>query len=334
MNTKKTATCLCALLAFSLLVTGCKKEIEVKNGSKVAVSIKGEKFTATEYYSKIKEENIATLVDMIDKSYLEKEYKDTDEEKDSVEEQITQIKTYYGSNETTYKSVLKSYFGVETEDALREKLKLDFKRTKAVEDYIKENLTDKEIEKYYNDKISGEVKASHILIAIDAKADATDDEKKELEEKALKKAQNIIKKLNDGEDFAKLAKKNSADEGTASKGGDLDYFQPDEMVEEFANAVRELKVDEYTKEPVKTQYGYHIILKTGEKDKPKLKKVEDDIRESLSKEKLESDASLTYKTLDNIRQEKKISWNDSTLKSAYEQYLKDQIESATSTTNK
>ena len=45
------------------------------------------------------------------------------------------------------------------------------------------------------------------------------------------------------------------------------------MVSEFEDAAYKLKVNEYTKEPVKTTYGYHIILKTGEKEKPKLKKV-------------------------------------------------------------
>ena len=46
------------------------KDIEVKNGSKVAVSVKKDKYTATEYYERIKEDNISTLVDMIDKDLL------------------------------------------------------------------------------------------------------------------------------------------------------------------------------------------------------------------------------------------------------------------------
>ena len=325
---KKWITCGCAVLAISLLLTGCGKEIEVKNGSKVAVSTKDEKFTATEYYNKIKEDNIATLIDMIDTTLLEKKYKSTDDEKKYVEDQINQIKTYYGSDENTYQTVLKSYFGVETEKELKTKLQLEYKRQQAVSDYIKENLNENDIKNYYENNISGEIKASHILIAVNVASDASEEEKKTAEEKALKNAQNIIKKLNDGEDFATLAKKNSDDEGTASKGGDLDYFDPADMVVEFSEAAKALKVDEYTKEPVKTQYGYHIILKTGEKEKPKQEEVEDKIREALKEQKLSADSTLFYQTLVSWREQNEISWNDSTLKKAYDDYMNRLIENA------
>lgn len=330
MQSKMKATCICAVLTLSLLATGCGKEIEVKNGSKVAVSVTGEKITATEYYEKMKEDNIATLVDMIDTGFLSDKYKDSDEEKEYVENQVSQIKSYYGSDETTYKSILQSYFGVQSEEELREKIKLDYKRTQAINDYIKNHLTDKEIEDYYNDKISGEIEASHILITADVASTATDEEKEEAEAKALKTAQNIIKKLNNGEDFAKLAKKNSKDEGSASNGGSLGYFQPSDMVSEFADAVIKLKVNEYTKEPVKTSYGYHIILKTGEKDKPELKDVKDEIKEKLAAKKLSEDSTLRYKTLVSVREENKISWNDSVLEKAYNDYMDRLIESASS----
>jgi len=323
---KKLLKVTCAVLALTLLVTGCGKEIEVKNGSKVAVSVKGEKFTATEYYNEIKEDNISVLIDMIDAGLLEKKYPKGEEEDKYVDDQIKQIRSYYGDSDETFQQVLKS-FGVETEKELKEKLRLEYKRTQAVEDYIKDHLTDKEIKDYYDNNISGEVKASHILIAVDVANDATDEEKQEAEEKALKKANNIIKKLKNGEDFAKLAKKNSDDEGTASKGGDLGYFQPDEMVTEFAEAVKALKNDEYTKEPVKTQYGYHIILKKDEKNKKKLKEVKDDIKEALKEQKLNENKTVYYETLMAYREENKIKWNDTALKTAYEEYMDKIIES-------
>lgn len=329
MKRKKSIVCLCALLSIFLLLTGCGKEIEVKNGSKVAVSTDSDKFTATEYYEKIKEDNISTLIDMIDTSMLEKKYPKTDEEDKYVEDQLSQIKSYYGSDDATYKQVLQTYFGVDNEEDLKPKIRLEYKRNQAVLDYLKEHLEEKEINDYYENSISGEIKASHILIAVDVASDATDEEKSEAEAKALKKAQDIIKKLNKGEDFAKLAKKNSDDEGTASKGGDLDYFTPNEMVTEFADAVRALKVDEYTKEPVKTQFGYHIILKTGEKDKPELSEVEDTIKETLANQQLSADQTLHNQTLMNIREENNISWNDKVLKSAYEKYMNRLIENVT-----
>ena len=313
MKMKKGLTCGVAFLTISLLLTGCGKEIEVKNGSKVAVSTKEEKITATEFYERIKENNISTLIDMIDTSLFEKEYEKTEEEDKYVEEQM-----------------LKTYFGTEDEEELKTKLRLEYKRKQAVEDYIKENLEEKEIKEYYETKISGQIKASHILISPDVAADATDEEKQEAEEKALEKAKQLIKKIKKGEDFAKLAKKNSDDKGSASKGGDLDYFDPDTMVQEFADAVRELKVDEYTKEPIKTEYGYHIILKTGEKDKPKLEEVKDDIKEKLKDQKLNDNSALYYETLVKVREKHEISWNDSTLKSAYDKYMNQLIENAKS----
>lgn len=331
MKTNKRIVCLCAVAAVALLLTGCGKEIEVKNGSKVAVSTKEEKITATEYYNMIKEDQIVKLIDMIDKNILNKKYEKTEDEDKYVEDQISQIKSYYGEDEATYLQVIQSYFGVENEKELKEKLRLEYKRNQAVNDYIKDNLSDKEIENYYENNISGEIKASHILIAVDVASDATDEEKQAAEEKALKKANNIIKKLNKGEDFAKLAKKNSDDEGTASKGGDLDYFQPDEMVPEFTAAVQKLKVDEYTKEPVKTQYGYHIILKTGEKDKPKLDEVKDEVKDKIKDQKLSADSTLYYQTLVSVREEHEISWNDSALKSAYDKYMNKLIENANNT---
>ena len=330
MKKKKLFICLSALLALSLVTTGCGKEVEVKNGSKVAVSVTDEKFTATEYYEKIKENNITELIDMIDHSLFDKKYKTDDEETKAINSQIDQIKNNYGSDETTFNNIIRQYFGAENEDELRTILSLEYKKKIAVEDYIKNNIKDDEIKKYYEENIYGEIKASHILITPDVKSDATDEEKEEAEKKALEKAKEIIKKLDDGESFEKLAKEYSKDESNASNGGDLGYFNLDDMVEEFSNAAKELKVDEYTKEPVKTEYGYHIILKTGEKKKPKLKEVKDDIKNKIKDKKLDEDSSLYYVALKEIREENKIKWNDDKLKKAYNEYMDKLIENSKS----
>lgn len=325
---KKNFILLVSLLVLITLTTGCGKKAELKDGSDVAVSVKGGKISAAEYYESIKEDNISKIIETIDHKLFDKKYKTDDDEEKEVNDQIEQIKTNYGSNEDTYKSFLRQYFGVETEKELKEVLSLEYKRNEAVEDYVKKHLTDKEIKDYYNDNIYGDVKASHILITLNVKDDATDEEKEEAEEKALKEAKEVITKLNDGEDFKKLAKKYSDDEKTASNGGDLGYFSYDDMLKEFSDATKELKKDEYTKEPVKTELGYHIILKTGEKDKPKLSEVKKDIKETLKEQKLADDATLYYKTLDKIREENKIKWNDDALKKAYNDYMDNLIDAA------
>lgn len=330
MKNNKLFLALSSLAAISLVLTGCGKKVELKDGENTAVSIKGAKITSNQYYDEIKEDNIATLIDMIDHKLLDKTYKTDDEEDESIEKQLSQLKSSYGSDEDTYTSILQQYFGVNSEEELEEMLRLEYKRNKAVKEYISDNLTDKEIKDYYNDNIYGEIKASHILISIDTDDDATDEEKEEAEEKALKKAKKIIKKLNNGEDFAKLAKEYSTDEATKENGGDLGYFQPSDMVDEFSSAVRELKKGEYTKEPVKTQYGYHIILKVDEKEKAKLKKVKSEIKEKLTTQKLGEDNSLYYQTLVKYRVSKKITWKDDELEKQYNEYMDKLIENSKS----
>ena len=328
MKNKKWFLALAALLVVTTLTTGCGQKAELKDGSQVAVKLDGIKITADEYYNEIKGINIATLVDMIDHQLFDKKYGKTDEENDQVEEQIKSLKDQYGSNEDTYKSVLRQYFGVQSEDELEDMLRLEFRRNAAINDFIEKNIKDKEIEKYYEKDIYGEVKASHILITPSVSEDATTDEKKKAEDEALKEAKKIIKELKNGKKFADLAKKYSKDEASASNGGDLGYFDLNEMVDEFSDAVKELKVDEYTKEPVKSSFGYHIILKTGEKEKPKLKDVKDKILETLREEKLNEDPGLYYKTLVDIREEKNIKWKDDEIKKQYNKLMDQLIDSA------
>lgn len=328
---KKVGIGLCSLLAITTITTGCGKEAKLDDNT-TAVSLKGAKITATDYYNEIKTSNISKLVDIIDHQLFDEKYPSNDEEDKSVKEQINQIKETYGSNETMYLSAIQQYFGVSSEDELEEMLRLEYKRNEAVEDYIKDALSDKEIENYYNENIIGDIKASHILIKPDVDSDATDEEKQKAENKAKKEAEKIIKKLKDGEDFAKLAKEYSDDTSTAKDGGNLGYFNTDDMDENFMDAVKKLNNNEYTKEPVKTQYGYHIILKVDQKDKPKLKEVKDDIKTTLANAKLNGNSTLHYQTLIDIREKNNIKWQDDKLKKQYNELMDQLLESASSST--
>jgi parvulin-like peptidyl-prolyl isomerase len=98
--------------------------------------------------------------------------------------------------------------------------------------------------------------------------------KKELTDaEALAKAQEIRRKLAAGGDFAALAAQESDDTGSKDKGGDLNFFKHGQMVPQFDQAAFSLKVGEIS-EPVKTQFGYHIIKvearKTYEDSKPEI----------------------------------------------------------------
>ena len=329
---KKLGISICLISALVLTVTGCGKKAELDD-NKTAVSLKGIKITATDYYNEIKKANISKLVDMIDHQLFDEKYESNDEEDQAVEKQINQLKQSY-SDDTTFQSVIQQYFGVNSEDELEDMLRLEYKRNVAVEDFVADNLTDKEIEDYYDQNIIGDIKASHILITSDVDSDATDEEKEKAENKAKKEAERIIKKLDEGEDFAKLAEEYSDDEATAKNGGDLDYFNTDDMDENFMDAVKKLDNDEYTKEPVKTQYGYHIILKVDQKEKPKLKEVKDSIKETLANNKLNNNSTLHYETLMDIREENNIKWNDDELEKQYNELMDQLIKaSSSSTTN-
>ena len=264
------------VMAGVLLTTGCGKT-KLKNGEEVAIKVNGKNITADTLYNELREKYAKeVIVDDIDKKIFEVVYKDDKEIEEKVDKQIEYIKNQYADN---YEETLKNY-GYEDEDALKDQLRLNYQREKAVDDYIKDSITEKELKKYYEDEVVGDISAKHILIKVKS---ATDTEGLE-DEEAKKKAKDIIKKLDDGEDFAKLAKDNSDDPGSAANGGDLGYFNKGEMVKEFEEAAYGLRVNEYTKEPVKTSYGYHIILKTGEKDKGKFKDTKKLLKKYLTKE--------------------------------------------------
>jgi len=120
----------------------------------------------------------------------------------------------------------------------------------------------------------------------------TDEQKKEIaesEKQAKIKAEDLLKRLQRGEDFVELAKKYSEDPGSKDQGGDLDWVKKGTFVPEFDKALFEdLKVGERTKEPVKTQFGYHIIEKLDERQNDQ-GELEIHSRHILAKAKSESD---------------------------------------------
>jgi peptidyl-prolyl cis-trans isomerase C len=108
----------------------------------------------------------------------------------------------------------------------------------------KHPVTDDQIKAEYDKRMKSmpgqEFRARHILVS---------DEKL---------AKSIIAQLGKGADFAKLAKKYSSD-GSAKSGGELGWFSPDQMVPQFSKAVEQLKKGQYTRTPVHTQFGWHVI---------------------------------------------------------------------------
>lgn len=320
MNKSKKVILLVVTLLLMFSVTGCGKVATLKNGEEAVVQFDEGTISANDLYEKLKENmDMKTLVNLMDDQLFSKKYKTTDEMKESAESEINNLKSMFGDN---YAQAF-SYYGYASEEDMRYNLILEQKRELAVKDYIKENIKDSEIEKYYKNNIYGDVKASHILIAPDTTDDMTDEEKEEAKKDALSEANEVITKLKNGENFEELAKEYSDDETV-----DLGWFNDGEMEDSFFDATIKLKKDKYTTTPVETSYGYHIILKTGQKEKASLKEVKDTILENLAKEKLDKDVALQYNTLMEIREKAGMKFEDDELKRKYKAYMTNVIANA------
>ena len=149
--------------------------------------------------------------------------------------------------------------------------------------------------KYYDEHKSDyvQVKARHILIRFKGSAVPLKKDAKELtDEEALAKAQEIRKKLVDGADFATLAKAESDDAGSGANGGDLGTFGKGRMVPAFEQVAFTIAVGELS-EPVKSQFGYHII-KVETRQEKTFVEVRPDIEKKL-------DGELVKKAMDDLK---------------------------------
>lgn len=309
--------CLCALL-----LTGCG-DVKLENGENAIVSFNnGDGITAQDLYDELKEMyGVNYLVNLIDAKLLDLEYEETTEELEYVQQIVDSVKSESGDEFIDY---IEYYYGVNSEEAFEDYIRLNYRRSLWIEDYAREIVTDKQIEDYYNDVYVGDMEVSHILITSAATSDMTDDEKKAAETEAYNKAKEIIEKLNNGEDFATLAKENSDDSGTASDGGvvgTVNYGM--NYDEDFVDAAAALEEGKYSSTPVKTQFGYHIIYKTKQNEKESLEDSSDTIRDIIAEESLNNNTLLYSEALEALREKYEMNIVDSDLNSDYEEYLKE-----------
>ncbi|MFJ7679891.1 peptidylprolyl isomerase [Peribacillus sp. NPDC097197] len=162
--------------------------------------------------------------------------------------------------------------------ALKQDIVVYLHTKKLVEPRI--TVTDDEISAYFEENKDTfaqeeQVEASHILV----------------EDK--KTAEKVEKELAAGGDFAELATKYSTDAGTKEKGGSLGYFGKGNMVKEFEDVAFNMDVNKVS-DPVKTEYGYHIIKVTGKKEakKANLEDSKPEIKEALLNNKLQEEYTV------------------------------------------
>lgn len=122
-------------------------------------------------------------------------------------------------------------------------------------------------------------------------------------------AEGLIKQLDGGADFAKLAAKNNKGPEKES-GGELGYFTTKEVVPEFAEAVQKMKIGAVTKEPVKTQFGWHVIQLENKRKReaPKFEVVKEQLRQQVTQQKVRAEVEKLRKNArvevfaDNLKQ--------------------------------
>ncbi len=176
-------------------------------------------------------------------------------EEKAIEEEFQKIVSKFPSEEDFLKQLTAMGSSKEhLKDAIRSNLQIDLLLNKEVP--IPDDPKEDEINKYYTDHKDRfskpeEVHARHILVKIES----NDDE--QTRKQKLEKIKKLKKMIEDGTDFAEIAKKES-DCPSRSKGGDLGYFRRGQMVKPFEDAAFTCKVGDITG-PVETRFGYHLI---------------------------------------------------------------------------
>lgn len=309
------------LVAFSyglFAAINSKQTAKLVDGKALVVKIDGKKITAEDLYTELKRQTGTTImVNMIDAFIANKEYVTDAAMIQSAQDQINTYRAQYKQSGEDFDAALTSS-GYANEAAFKEVLILDAKKTKVVRKYLTDHLTDAEINKYYGDQIYGAITAKHILITPKVTDVMTADQKTAAEATALKTANDVIAQLKAGAKFDTLAKKYSDDAASKASGGLLTAFTNNDVVTEFWSASLALKDGAYTQTPVKSTYGYHVILRISQKAKPTLTEVKSDVMDGLVTKKLKDDTNLTMKTWVLVRKSYNINIYDTTLKSVYD----------------
>ena len=321
----------------SLLLCGCGKIPTLSNGDEAVVTFKdGEMISANDFYEEIKNSfGLDTLLNMIDKYIYEAEFADEIENGEAyAKAAMDQLRTNYGSDEELLQAL--QYYGYQTIEAYQNYVYISYMQNIAIEQYVRNNITDEELQDYYDNDVYPDMTISHILITPDVTDDMTDEEKEEAESKAKETVESIIDQLNEAKDngediesvFARLAEEYSEDDDTKDDGGNLGEINIgslDSNYDELVKAASELKDGEYSTKVITTELGYHVILKTATGEKASYDDVLEDMKDAITKDKLSEDQSLMVDAIRYYRDLYELDIIDSEMDSQYSIYMNNLI---------
>ena len=280
-------------------------------GNETIAKYKGGKITEKTLYKDMeKYYSVSYILESIDANILKEIYELTDEQKQEIEDEANSIldmyELYYGYTEEAFLEEN----GFESKDDFINYLQLDYRRNLYCIDYFKTLIPSEDIKNYYNENIEfGEINTKHMLVEVSN--NVTD-------ENALKLANEIITKLNEGTNFDDVAAEYQ--DKIISEDVDFDNFNSDTLAVEYVNASKELEKDTYTKTPVKTSFGYHIIYCVNKADKPSLEHATNDIVEILAEDLEAQDQYIRYKALIKLREDNNLKFKDEDLEEEYNKY--------------
>jgi foldase protein PrsA len=248
------------ILVLSLLV-GIIGLTACNNGddSEAVAETEAGNITKDELYESMKETyGQQVLQQLVYEKILSAKYELTDEELDA---KFNEVKEQLGAN---FEMALMQY--QMTEESFKQSLKLDLLVEKAATADIE--VTDEEIQQYYDD-YKPQIKARHILV------------------KDEETAKEVKTKLDEGGDFAELAKEYSQDPGSAEAGGDLGWFGPGMMVAPFEEAAYALDVNQIS-DPVESEHGFHVIQVTEKEEKQSLEDMRAEVEHEVKLTKIDN----------------------------------------------
>lgn len=325
-----------AILAIAVIVetiiiaTGRANMVpKLENGDEAIVELKdGTKYSANEIWNEIKVSNgLSTILNKIDAKILDEEYKDKEADtKTYLQTAELSIKSQYKKEDGSYDeekmlSALQNY-GYSSLEAYLDTVKSNYLNNKAATDYAKTIISDSDIKAYYKTDVRPDLTGVHILV----KPTGTDDAAlKSAKEKAEKIISEINNKVKSGTKVADAFKEYDSDSDDATLYQDLGTFNYTDMVEDFSKAAYNQKVNEVSKSPVKTSYGYHVILITKIGEKKSLDDSKEEIKEKLADKKVSEDSTIAVTAMDKLRDKYGMKIIDSNLAERYKRYINYQL---------